>query len=69
MDPKKLNKLLAIIVKSREIQRSIVQKCSLEQAGFRDYAEKMVALIAEAGNKNKNMIIDKFHGNDTNLRR
>ena len=48
MDPIKLNKLLASIVESREIQRNIVQERSLEQAGFRDYAEKFGAPIVES---------------------
>jgi len=37
MDHIKLNKLLASIVKSREIKRNIAQEHSLEQAKFRDY--------------------------------
>jgi hypothetical protein len=65
MDPIKLNKILASIVKSREIQRNIVQERSLEQAGFRDYAEKLGAPIVEAEEKNTNMITDKLHENDT----
>ena len=47
MDPTKLNKLLASIVKSR----NIVQEHSLEQVGFRDYAVKLSAPIVEAEDK------------------
>ena len=36
-------------MKSREIQRNIVQGRSLEQGGFRDYAEKLGAPIFEEG--------------------
>ena len=53
MDPINLNKLIVSIVKKREIQRNIVQKRSLEQAGFCDYAEKLGTLIFEAEDKIK----------------
>ena len=38
-------------MKSRKIQRNIVQERSLEQAGFLDYAEKLGAPIFEAEDK------------------
>ena len=38
MDPTKLNKLFESIVKSKEMQRNIVQEHSLEQAGSVDSA-------------------------------
>ena len=66
MNPKKLNKLLASIVKSREILKNIVQDRSLEPVRPRDYAEKLIAPILEAEDKNTNMINDKLHENDTN---
>ena len=69
LDPIKLNKFLAIIVKSREIQRNIVQGFSLEQAGFCDYAEKLGAPIVDAEHKNTNMITNKVYENHTNRRR
>jgi hypothetical protein len=53
-------------VKSREIKRNIVQERYLEQAGFRDYAEKLGAPIVEAEDKNTT---DKLHENYTNLRK
>ena len=59
MDPITLNKLLASIVKSGEIQINTVQKRSFEQAGFHDYAEMFGAPIVEAEYTNKNMITDK----------
>ena len=45
MDPIQLNKILASIFKSREIQRNIVQERSLEQSGFFFFyfAEKLCA--------------------------
>ena len=41
-------------MKSREIQRNIIQERSLEQPGFHDNAEKLGAPIAEAEDKNTN---------------
>ena len=43
----KLKILVMSIVKSRGIQRNIVQEHSLEKAGFRDYAEKLGAPITD----------------------
>ena len=56
-------------MKSREIQRNIVEERSLEQARFHDYTGKLGDSIIEAENKNKNMITDKLRENDTNLKR
>ena len=64
-----MNTLLASIVKSREIHRNTVQNRALEQAIFHDYAEKMVAPIVDAEDKNTNMITDKLHEDGTKLRR
>ena len=61
--PLKLNKLLASIVKCREIQKIIIQGRSLEQAGFRYCAETLWAPIVEAEDKNANMITDTLHVN------
>ena len=60
--------MLESIVKSRDIQRNIVREHALEQAGFRDYAEKLGAIIVQAKGKNIDIISDKLHENDTNLR-
>ena len=40
------------------------QESSLEQAGFRDHAEKLNAPIVEAEDKNTNIITDKLHENN-----
>ena len=39
----------------------------MEQAGFRDYAEKLSAPMLETEDKNANMISDKFLSNAANL--
>jgi len=64
-----VEKLLASILKSRETQLNIAQELSVERAGFRDYAEKLSALVVEAKDNITNMITDKLHEIDTNLRR
>ena len=69
MDPIKLNKLLASILKSRDIQKKIVQERAFEQAGFHDYALKFGAPTVKKEDKNTNMITDKLHENDTDSRR
>jgi len=68
MDPIKLNKVLASIVKIRDIQRNRVQESSLEQAGFRYYAEKLGGAIIEEEDKNTN-ITDKLHQGGTYFRK
>ena len=62
-----MDKLLASIVKSREIKRKIVQERAIEKAGFRDYTEKLGAPFVEAEDKNTNMITDKLNENYISL--
>ena len=69
MDSIRFNKLLASIVKSREILRNMVQACALEQAGFRNYAEQSGAPIVEAEDKKTNKITYVLHKHNTNLRK